>query len=151
MSKGVDGPRVGSGLGIDSLSWKLLFLIIYQQGKIGFRTFWVTTPSRCLSFLASKLHMQQKQTSCWLAIAVGNITVRKVMFTVDWRVHWLVTSIVAVYLSKSNLYLSKDLWCRSPRDWRIDSKSTVFIESRFMEPTFFTLLGIESVTNLHVW
>ena len=47
VNKGVDGPRVGSGLGIDSLSWKLLFLIIYQQGKIGFRKFWATTPSRC--------------------------------------------------------------------------------------------------------
>ena len=39
-SKVADGPRVGSGLGIDSLSWKLLFLNIYQQEKIGFSTFW---------------------------------------------------------------------------------------------------------------
>ena len=49
VGKVVDGPWVGSRLGIDSLSWKLLFLNIYRQGKIGFRTFWATTPSRGLT------------------------------------------------------------------------------------------------------
>ena len=50
VSKVVNGPRVGSGLGIDSLSWKLLSLNIYQQGKIRFRTFGATTPSHCPVF-----------------------------------------------------------------------------------------------------
>ena len=46
MSKVVDGPWVGSGLGVISLSWKL-FLNIYQLGKIRVGTFRAHTPSSC--------------------------------------------------------------------------------------------------------
>ena len=47
MSKVVDGSRVGR-VRVDSLSRKLLFLKLYHQENIGFRTFCVHTPSRYL-------------------------------------------------------------------------------------------------------
>ena len=47
VSKVVKELRTGVGLGINSLSRKLLFLKLYQQGKIGFRTFFVLQVVAC--------------------------------------------------------------------------------------------------------